>query len=954
MSEFVFSSDNNIPSAKYEFVNLLQATPQNVKDYHDLENIIRHRMIMLVKELYGNVRVSPTDSSPFSIYNTTYISASGTWYIDGYRVTLDNEISTSGMGHGVDYSIQLNIKLAEIDYTDTEGQGIALRDEKTGSIVETSTRFMFDFNLKPVAVGTNTTATGYDASYIIGKAVYNSNTTTWDFEEVTGFKVVDTKYDAALAVVQNAVHEVYDEVLEKNTVTVPRLQTNDDTSGSTAKAFIEEVSPTKIKLGFENEAGDHLAAFEMVYQNSEWTPILWMQPGTIGYPIAYLTPDGFNVFDNRGHSGYIKSSSLAVGNKYNGFKVDNDELKFITGNKVGLHVKREIPDSSSFTATVDNTDVSNTQESLNDPEYGTNSGCRIKSDNNQTGVNAIYTFEVPYDDWPTDRMVEAQHKIMLDNGYYNEAIVSANIYVNHYGQGGYTLLQKNRWILRPGKLIINDPIFIDITSLEAMPAGESATIKIEYMIDAYNSDTDNSEALVGFKNLENIKWVKFSDVYPVANIDTLKINNGLLWVDNDNQLRLKYISNETNPAVAISTLKSSSAGTSPTDNGGIVIGGSDLNNVDITVGKYGTTVKPRYYSGTKEFDFPLASSGLAMTTEGGGGLITSEEYEYIMNNLSTALDTIDNVIPAKVCYVSKNWSPAQAGTFPYFNTINSAVAYLSAQESSLGNNVRGGSVIVHPGLYVEDVDLQGGRTNAIDISIVAPDPAYTKLNGQIGMSTSSGSVNAYIDIPIIAPAGKPAVDIKATGLGKVVFGPKTHVTSNIATKVINITSGTVEFNGKLEHTISYSDASIVVTDGSLTINNTSTFYNVTNAHSIALIKLVQESSLYINNSIIGRLGSVIKTKCLLVYSNPTAPYLPVAVQLRNSHLSTEVSNDTAEAISLESGNAVLTVDNCTVINNHANGYSVNATDAVITRSSSNKTHIGTATYIDLTVNSNIR
>jgi len=97
-STFQFKSTSDSP-ARFEFVDIIKNTPRNPQDYADLQSIIRFRLASMVSELFGNCRISQV-TGPFTVETVEtvkYFKADGIWYIDGYRIELNDVIASNSV-----------------------------------------------------------------------------------------------------------------------------------------------------------------------------------------------------------------------------------------------------------------------------------------------------------------------------------------------------------------------------------------------------------------------------------------------------------------------------------------------------------------------------------------------------------------------------------------------------------------------------------------------------------------------------------------------------------------------------------------------------------------------------------------------------------------------------------------------------------------------------------------
>lgn len=175
MAEFQFRSSVNLAEAKNEAVTILANAPKNPQDFNAMQDGLRYRQVMLIKELFGdNCRVGTTGSPTPFVMSSQKVRANGVWYLDGYRIELSNLESVetlpnvSGWQAETWYDIYVELKFETVTYL--SDPSIAMKDPVTQKLIETSSRKIFDKKLRAVLEsGTYTPTSGY-VGYKIGKA----------------------------------------------------------------------------------------------------------------------------------------------------------------------------------------------------------------------------------------------------------------------------------------------------------------------------------------------------------------------------------------------------------------------------------------------------------------------------------------------------------------------------------------------------------------------------------------------------------------------------------------------------------------------------------------------------------------------------------------------------------------------------------------------------------------
>lgn len=765
-------------AAKYEFVELLKNTPRNTSDYDDLQLIFRHRIAALIRELFGNCRISPALGSnettfkiPFAYQsNKTHFAFSGVWYVDGYRVSLDAVNSIQFVQEGTNYNVYLGLTFVEEEFDDYKD--CAIYDAGTKKYIQTSTRVKI---LPRIGLTTGSSVfTGNDGEYVykIGTALWNVDDSNWDFEDAVEFPYIRNKYTEAMDIVANAVHA---DPIDNKTVEIKRLVTEKD-SGK-ANIYIEEIDENKIRIGMETESGNLFSAYEMVKENGEWMPILWMQPGNLsGYPVSYFTPEGFKIYDNRGSVGEYTNKSINIGNGVNSFSADRDELSFSTGGIKGFSVKRFSNNSTIIKPAVSR-DATNTTATAPDGLFIV-APSLIRSNNQSTGKSAIFTFSLAKGQYPTDQIMKLNHKIVFNTGSYTESVVLATVEVST-DNITWAPTQNQNWILKPGNSVITSPFEFSLQTGSINLDNETTQVatlyvKITYSIRTMEDVSAAVEAKVAFLNGAPAESEVYDNVHPVGELHVAMINGCLLWADADGRLRIKKTSATTIGADA-HAMTTNPAGTSLTSPGGMyVASGNGIDTISLPVASSGDDIidGPMYDPDTNALVIPVVNPSATNDHAKLGGLITNSQYQALHNALS-AINAGKNPLAQNVIYVSPEWKTSAGEVltldFPYATNLNVALQW--AQEKTWTTPP---VILVYPGAYTGNYSLVSSVSypgNAV--SIVAVDPKFTSIIGSI--TDGQKKLTAYIDVPVV-PSGGAGVSI--TKDSNITFGPNATIVSN--------------------------------------------------------------------------------------------------------------------------------------------------------------------------------
>ena len=810
-SEFLFAPDQLIPSAKYEYVNMLPAAPRNVKDYHDLENIIRYRTLMLVKELYGNCRVAPaTLAETFQIAQSggsKYVEVTGTWYIDGYRVwtqAASSKDSASALVDGNSYQIWMGLVFNEITYN--EDSSIGLQDPGTKQYVPTSTRIEFVpiIILQPAGTVIPPVLTGYSYFYHIGDAAWNAVTTTWDFTDGKDFTFINKKYNSAISIVNNAVHKETD----GKTVKIGKFTTNiTDPDVAGPNIYIEQITGNKITIGLEsldaNQTLKTFAAFEMVFQDNEWQPILWMRPSTGDYPVSYMTPDGFKSFDNKGNSLEMDYGSIVFGNKDNQFIADTTEFFYKLNQQIALWARLAAKDWTIHVGTA-TPDVGNVLSNDSDPQYSNAANITSGTVLPANKKDAIYVFDLGTDTsvYPSDGILQLNHKLMytISDLSLGSAILSAKVDVSA-DKISWTPFLTERWIFRSINNVYTTPLNFSIKT----DAGTiNRYVRVSYSISPVDQTAVEVTGKVSLKTTAPLEWGTYTVAYTATQVQNLVMNGFVLHVDNNGKLLIKKLANSS-PSIndlgnAIDSVVNSTPGSLVTDPGGKEIGAVDLSNVTVSIDN-----TKNAYTSKNAINLPVLNTSMTASvpnTPGvDQGLVSLADYKNIMSKLGLSGSITPSLYPngansTAVQFVAPTWSSTPSDTMPFTTDLQVAVNRLNA--------VGGGTVFVYPGYYTPSGGILNLATGApvvggYSISIVAIEPKNTLIYGSVQIDSAGYSRKVYLDIPIQATGVNPAI-IQTEADSSTVCGSNCTISSALTGTVIRIDKGSFESNALIYHT----------------------------------------------------------------------------------------------------------------------------------------------------------
>lgn len=775
---FEYKPELDTRIARYEYVGLKDNTPRNPTDYHDIQSILRYRQALSVYDLFGNLRIVPSNNAEPLTFVGGKFQLNGVFYLDGYRINL-NGVTTTTISVAETKDVYLFIKLGVITYS--EDPTIALTAYKTKQSIETSYRYDFEYSLKAYTSGAtpdSATYLGYAARYKIGTMTYSS-VYTYSLNGAD-FVDVDKTYQDALEIINSSIH----------TLTASTAAHSDDIDKtvienmSTAVRGLGNVSVKtngvdNIKLVFEDAQQNLFAAFEAIKTNGTWNPIIWMQSSASEVPTMYMTPDSLHMFDNNNNVD-ITLNSLNIGSTANSM-VYRDKLFNITQDgKNALDVSVNKSGKSTDTQTALTPDQGVLGVTFNDNAYSPYVGV-----DDSSNPLATATATIAHASLSNENNYNINHKIYTDSTVPVSilAVVKAtDVVVNSLSFIG------SKTYLLGGDLgsSVEDSITVNLTQ-NMIISGNAVNFQVEYTI---TNITDNTavSAIIGFLKLptmtQNITWNTYGIVESVVNVNVLKMNGWVLWIDDDGRLRRKQIPTGDD-ATAINAMKTNAAGDSV---GGYLVGSSPAFTVEVD----NTQTAPVFSSGEQILYYPMAS--IANVT---AGLLSYDDYTYLMGAAGGATPNPymypvggTNSI-AKTVYVSQYWSVLSGKPSIYVDSVGAALNIINPVGGSSG------VIVLYPGTYSGNYDLS---TATRDISIIALDPKHTLLTGTFTSQTSQ-SAKLYIDCPMTPSAGEAVIGKGA----EIHLGKNTFISSIQDASVIKMEAGSIVVDGYIEHIATIND-----------------------------------------------------------------------------------------------------------------------------------------------------
>jgi hypothetical protein len=661
----------------------------------------------------------------------------------------------------------------------SEDPSIATQDTVTKSLIETSYRFRIDAQValtqdeNPDVASIFTFAEDVEyASYYVGNAVFDGN--SWTFSPQSPFVKIALKYVEAVDIAQKAVHKESDE----RTVKAERIVSKTDeeivelSGENPARLVAEEISDNKIRIGFENSSGDVIGGFEATKVNGEWSPIIWMRPGTAEYPVSYMSPDGFSVFDNRGNYMDITQNRLRFGNFLAKFVLDPTELLYMISGKTGLWVKHAGSDWTGYT--IQASEISSAGGGT--AQAGYDSWKLTYSNGGPANVVAKFDLGADKTNYPTFGSVRINQRLLYETPHISNAIVSATVELSDDGSN-WSFAFVDKWYLKGGQTIVEAPFEFSIRDNSGYMR---RYIRITYSVTPTEtlSDGQTVSCSVGFQTGAHLWYEFFGNTEPTVEVSNIVMNDHILWIDDSGRLRVKKV-DDTKPSTLGKALDDMYSA-EPTDDsssiGGKEVGGFDLKDVEIAVDSNTSATSPVYDSSQKKLIFPVASASKPSAY----GLLPGSKLAEIESQLSklaspdeTPLTLLD---PNNVAYVSASgWTVPPGDNDMYFNSISDAL-------NAINNKGWTSAVIVlYPGSY-SGFDMAATNLTSLAITALGAGENITNINGTIFVGSSTKEQFLYLACSVIG-SGNTSFKLSSPtdGSSRIIVAPGYSISSTSPT-----------------------------------------------------------------------------------------------------------------------------------------------------------------------------
>lgn len=759
---FDFRTSNNINAGKYEGVKLISVAPKNPEDFNGMQDILRYRQVMMIKELYGNARLKSTNPI-FDIHGDRG-KFNATYYLDGYRIELINHLTEETISSlstaQTSYDVYMSLKFDIVNYT--EDSSIALIDPVSKNAIPTSERYKFKVAINITNTKLSDSPGTYTAAYHIGTLTYRS--LSWNFEDATDkIAIVEMTYAEAIQEMQNAIH-----VDTNGWATVQKLTTGD----TTVNAFIEKVSADNIQFGFRSGTGEPFTAWEVVNYGNEWLPIIWMRSMLNAFPKSFMRSDAFGIQGDSTYAMSVDSRNFSIGSNGSslGFDVTPVKMHFKNlDNKTGLKVTQEA--NSITNLTFDLVHVGGITQPAD-------SGYELKY---ELALNqpATLKFSLPRNttNKPSDSIFLINQRIVPSSGNANGTYVTLTVWASEDSDSdaSYVVHKTYTWPLTStsvGSVEMSYPV---------SRVDSALYFKLVYALDipsAIESGT-HPKAVVQFKADDNVSGKKYVYPNPLTEVTCLRMGDNLLWLSPDGKLKAKKKVND-NIGTDIYSLMTNDGGDSLTSPGGMEIGGGGVEvqvlstitgypeNVDgvltfpvVNEGQgtvYGLiaqeTVEDIYsqletaMSGgitlletgvvnASQLRPMFAQSGttarlnfndIAVGPSNGYGLLSKTDYDAFKSNL----DTLNSATlpPSDAWYVSNDFT--FNSMYHKSPTLQEAITHITNHYFDDGNDILRYTIFVEPGTYsTQAEDAWGVLYVPHYIDIIATNPNATVLRGQV-------------------------------------------------------------------------------------------------------------------------------------------------------------------------------------------------------------------------------
>lgn len=538
---FVFNPVNGIVNAaKYEAVKVLPNTPRNPEDWNAMEDILRYRQVMLVRDLFGNVRIEETAGETPFIVNGLELTTKGKWYLDGYLMDVkDVKAAFPSSAPNYPMYVYLETKFELINYSAAEDSTLTVQDPVTKRRIPTSDRVKLSYKVNIVDPGAvlstpglfeYTPTTGYDAGYCIGIATYaaGSWTVTPDsstFASGNKWRIVKLAWNAKYSdLAYNVAHKVHTEddgIAYYNGMTTKEY-------GNTTDPYISvKKSPatgavTQISAGIYTAAGKQSSGFESLLKSDGWQDILWIRDSNSVLPEIQVTKNGFIHYEASNYGLFsAKRITISSTGRTNFFDVTPSYMHFQNikdpdTKKVGFKVNQEAVSSTP-------TKVPVTSSGSTTGSTGYEKRFSLSSSSANT---ATYTINTSSDPLVSDGKLTLNHRLAIstaDTGYFRVFVHA----VSSPFQATYAVS-----VAAAGESTAPLDIYF--------PSSYTGNLEITYSL--HKTGTLEVSGLVELATTDNggNAIITFHDTpSTVTTVDYLNINDHIIWIDSADKLRVR-------------------------------------------------------------------------------------------------------------------------------------------------------------------------------------------------------------------------------------------------------------------------------------------------------------------------------------------------------------------------------------------------------------------------------
>lgn len=577
-----YKISTDVKATSYEGVKILPNTPKNPNDFHAMQDIVKYRLVSMLKELYGNGRIDNNQTT--FIVESNKVKANGLWYFDGYRMEVTNLLSEDEAPEA-NFSIYLLVSFTTIDFK--EDSSIALQDQGTNKFIPTSERYKFEYQLAFTTIDQipPVPGNGIDGVYKIGECVYTLGDPHYTFNDPADLPVVTLKYVEAMEIAASAIHINPDgwAYVEKLATDNDRINAYIDGSTDIVKIGVRDhLGNEFITLGVKDaEAHFPYLKFNGANGNTELTDnSLYFLSGTNAettYSADYVTM-------------WTPSAQMVDIND----SIFSYRMRFITtpGFAVKLLAKQKL--EKLYPAEEVEGDYAPPSQNYHKAKY-------IYSQPGLSQVGSpVYKFAVNAANYPTTGTFTINQKIRLIAGQNLPGYITFKLYFADSTSPTtppdeqFNLLKTFSWslnhdILNPIKInfhphpstgqepitveegpLSNNPIFnpegeVIILDPNANSNNFIAHFKLEYTIVSEESVT----GIVEFLQTKNIFGHRLTTPFLATQMDFARLGKYFMWMDSEGRLRIKYMPNSDDGSI-IDAL-GFAPGLSTTDPGGMAI-----------------------------------------------------------------------------------------------------------------------------------------------------------------------------------------------------------------------------------------------------------------------------------------------------------------------------------------------------------------------------------------------